>query len=193
MSIQLHKTGFLTNHLRCHFVLNKKEFKAKDIKCIKEKNVMVMKYMRKVSHQAPSFRSSCCVSVLANPTSICVDSGGILGPAQWVKDPELLWLWHRSAATAPIPPLAWERPYAESVALKRWKIKKDPALVKSWGTENLQLTCHDQGSKRTSYQSCLPPICSCCSWLFLPPAGYNDLEHWNVTFNSVTWHNMRCK
>ena len=25
----------------------------------------------------------------------------------------LLWPWHRSAATAPIQPLAWELPYAE--------------------------------------------------------------------------------
>ena len=27
-------------------------------------------------------------------------------------DPALLWLWRRSAATAPIGPLAWEPPYA---------------------------------------------------------------------------------
>ena len=30
----------------------------------------------------------------------------------------LLWLWHRLAAAAPIPPLAWELPYAAGVALK---------------------------------------------------------------------------
>ena len=35
------------------------------------------------------------------------------------SDPSLLWLW--LAATAPIPPLAWELPYATSVALKRPK------------------------------------------------------------------------
>ena len=34
------------------------------------------------------------------------------GLAQWVKDPALLWLWCRPAATAPIRPLAWEPPYA---------------------------------------------------------------------------------
>ena len=33
-------------------------------------------------------------------------------------DPLLLWLWHRVAAAAPIWPLAWELPYAASVALK---------------------------------------------------------------------------
>ena len=40
------------------------------------------------------------------------------------SDPMLLWLWYRPAATAPIQPLAWELPYAESAALKRQKKKK---------------------------------------------------------------------
>ena len=31
----------------------------------------------------------------------------------------LLWLWRRLAATTPIRPLAWERPYAMGTALKR--------------------------------------------------------------------------
>ena len=34
------------------------------------------------------------------------------------SDPELLWLWPRLEATAPIRPLAWEPPYAVGVALK---------------------------------------------------------------------------
>ena len=38
-------------------------------------------------------------------------------------DLELLWLWRKPAATAPIKPLAWEPPYATSVALKREKAK----------------------------------------------------------------------
>ena len=33
------------------------------------------------------------------------------------SDLMLLWLWRRLVATAPIPPLAWEPPYAEGVAL----------------------------------------------------------------------------
>ena len=33
-------------------------------------------------------------------------------------DPQLLRLWHRPAAAALIEPLAWELPYASSVALK---------------------------------------------------------------------------
>ena len=36
-------------------------------------------------------------------------------------DPELLWLWCRVAAVAPIRPLVWEPPYATRVALKRQK------------------------------------------------------------------------
>ena len=47
----------------------------------------------------------------------------IPGLAQWVKDPELLWLLCRPAATAPIGPLAWEPPYATSVDLKRQQNK----------------------------------------------------------------------
>ena len=39
------------------------------------------------------------------------------------SDPELLWLWCRLAAAAPIQPLAWELPYALSVALKSKKYK----------------------------------------------------------------------
>ena len=32
------------------------------------------------------------------------------------SDPELLWLWRRPVATAPIGPLAWEPPYAAGAA-----------------------------------------------------------------------------
>ena len=51
-------------------------------------------------------------------------------------DPELLWLWHRLAATAPIRPLAWETPYAAGAAQeiakrqkKKIKDKGVPAVV----------------------------------------------------------------
>ena len=40
------------------------------------------------------------------------------------SDLALLWLWHRSAATAPIRPLAWEPPFATGAALKRTERQK---------------------------------------------------------------------
>ena len=43
----------------------------------------------------------------------------------------LLWLWHRSAAVAPIGPLVWEPPHAVGAALKS-KINKQinkPRLI----------------------------------------------------------------
>jgi len=73
-------------------------------------------------------------------------AGSISGLAQCVKDlgvamscgvgcrcgsvPELLWPWCRPAAVAPIPPLAWEPPYAVGVALKRKKKKLENAGTK---------------------------------------------------------------
>ena len=51
-------------------------------------------------------------------------AGLIHGLDQWVKDPALLWLWHRLTATAPMTPLAWEPPYATGAALEKPKKKK---------------------------------------------------------------------
>ena len=48
-------------------------------------------------------------------------AGPISGLTQWGKDPAWPWLWWRPAAGAPIPPLAWEPPYAAGAALKRKK------------------------------------------------------------------------
>ena len=39
-------------------------------------------------------------------------------------DPELLWLWRRPGATAPIRPLAWGPPYAAGAALEMAKKTK---------------------------------------------------------------------
>ena len=40
------------------------------------------------------------------------------------SDPTLLWLWHRLAAVALIPPLAWELPCVTGAALEKKKKKK---------------------------------------------------------------------
>ena len=37
------------------------------------------------------------------------------------SDPELLWLWNRSAVVALIGPLAWEPPFAVGAALEKAK------------------------------------------------------------------------
>ena len=40
------------------------------------------------------------------------------------SDLALLWLWHRTEATAPMQPLTWELPYATGVPLERQKDQK---------------------------------------------------------------------
>ena len=55
-----------------------------------------------------------------------------LASLKWVKDPTLLWLWCRPAATAPIQPLAWELPYAVGAVLKRQKKEKEVEALEWW-------------------------------------------------------------
>ena len=69
--------------------------------------------------------SSHCGAVETNPLTMRNHEVACLIPrlALWVKDLVLLWLWCRSAAAAPIRPLAWEPPYAASTAIKKKKKK----------------------------------------------------------------------
>ena len=46
------------------------------------------------------------------------------------SDPELLWLWRRPVATAPIGPLAWEPPYAEGAAQRNSKKKTKKKMLR---------------------------------------------------------------
>ena len=58
-------------------------------------------------------------------------------------DLALLWLWYRLAAVAPIWPLAWEPPYAVSLALKsKNNNKKTPKL--HWGVPTVVRCVKDQ-------------------------------------------------
>ena len=82
---------------------------------------------------------SCCAQRVKNLTSIYGDAGSIPGVAQWVKDLVLLWLWHRLAAAAPSPPLAWELLYATGAALKiKKKVGIDISQKKKKGYINGQ-------------------------------------------------------
>ena len=76
---------------------------------------------------------------LTNPTRNHGIEGSIPGLAQWVEDPELLWLWCRPVATAPIRPLAWEPPYATGAALAK---AEDPKKKKKKKKKRDVINCN---------------------------------------------------
>ena len=76
--------------------------------------------------------SSHCGTVERNLTSNHDGVGSITGLALWIKNPALLWLWHRPAAVAPISSLAWEPPYATCAALKSNNNNNNNICLNTW-------------------------------------------------------------
>ena len=68
------------------------------------------------------------------------------------SDPVLLWLWRRVAAVAPVQPLAWEPPYAVSVALQS-KITKNKYRYSINIMQNKQKEAHAKEHHRRTTES----------------------------------------
>ena len=72
----------------------------------------------------------------------------------WYRsDPELLWLWHRPAATAPVRPLAWELPYAAGSSPRKGKKKKEKEKKKKFRTYHTAGVAKKQNKQKKEIQN----------------------------------------
>ena len=121
---------------------------------------------------------------------------------RWGSDPTLLWLWQRSAATAPIWPLAWEPPYAVSAAGEKKKKKKKRG-IKAWESYILLFpspsSCLFQSPKLStvSLQLLSSIFCFLTAFSLIQVYTVFHLNCWysfpTVILSLSSYHSLRCE
>ena len=99
--------------------------------------------------------------MIKNPNRIHKDAGSIPASPSGLRiwrcrdrrcgsDLALLWLWCRSAASAPIWLLSWELPYATGMVVKKQTNKKPPQILNSilsWAGTSIYILRSGEGEK----------------------------------------------